>query len=108
MQNFLQRGDTLTVPAPVILSSGAGVKVGAIFGIAATDAQVGDDVALSVVGVFTLPKAANAFAVGDGVYWDATAGAATSTVSGNTRIGVAINPTAAADATADVRLNGTF
>ena len=109
MQNFLQRGDTLNLPAPAVLASGQGVEIGSIFGVAATNAQPGDTVAIAVVGVFELPKAGNAFAVGDAVYWDATAGNVTSaSAAPNVRIGVTVSSAAAADTVADIRLSGAF
>jgi predicted RecA/RadA family phage recombinase len=38
MKNFIQPGDSLTVSAPYAVTSGQGVLVGALFGIAAYDA----------------------------------------------------------------------
>jgi Uncharacterized conserved protein (DUF2190) len=54
------------------------------------------------------PKAAGAVAQGTPLYWDNTAKIVTATSDGNTRIGVAVVPAAAGDATVTVRLNGSF
>lgn len=106
MKNFLQPGDSLTVPAPADVASGDGVKVGQMFGVATHDAKSGTDVTLKLTGVFELPKtSAQAWAVGALVYW--TGSAATTTKGTNLPIGCAV---AVADNPSDtgfVRLNGT-
>lgn len=108
-KNFLNPGKNLTVPAPTNVMSGAGVIVGSIFGVAAGGALSGEDLDLFVEGVFELPKvSALAIAVGDRVYWDATAKLVNKTASGNTLIGVAVAAAANPSGTASVRLNGSF
>lgn len=109
MRNFVQRGTTLTLPAPAPIVSGAGVQVGSIFGIAAEDCAQGFLVDLTVEGVFTLPKVtAQALAIGDAVYWDGTAKLATNVGTGNQRIGVALTVAPNPSGAVDVRLNGSF
>lgn len=109
MRNYVQRGDTLDVTAAAAISSGDGVIVGSIFGVANVDAEIGDTFALDVVGVFNLPKvSALAIAVGDTVYWDNANKVVTKTASGNTKIGVAVTAAANPSPTVNVRLNGTF
>ncbi|QDJ10790.1 Hypothetical protein HVPorG_04935 [Roseomonas mucosa] len=109
MRNYVQRGENLTVAAPYAVLSGAGVKLGAIFGVAAEDADQGATVDLATCGVFSLPKvAALAVAVGDLVFWDDSAKQVTKTASGNTRIGVAVTAAADPSPSVDVRLNGSF
>lgn len=84
MRNFVQRGDTLTIPAPSNVVSGAGVQAGSIFGVAAEDCAAGFAVDLDVTGVFTLPKpTVLALGIGDPVYWDATGKQVTATATGN-------------------------
>jgi predicted RecA/RadA family phage recombinase len=56
MKNYLQEGDSVTVPAPANVSSGDGVLLGTLFGVAATDADSGANVTIKTTGVFTLPK----------------------------------------------------
>jgi predicted RecA/RadA family phage recombinase len=103
MKNFVQPGANVTVPAPAAVASGAGVLVGALFGVANGDAASGADVVLSTVGVFDLPKAAGAINVGAAVFWDGAA--VTTTATDNTFIGYAVAAAAPGDATARVRLS---
>lgn len=103
MRNFVQSGDTLTIPAPAAVSSGGVVIAGALKGVAAGEAASGSPVDVSTRGVFEIAKvAADAFAVGDPVYFDESAGLATSTATGNTEIGYAV--AVAAAGAADVRV----
>lgn len=106
MKNFVQNGNTVTVAAPAAIVSGAGVLVGALFGVAATDATSGADVEIATKGVFDLPKASGALTQGAKLYWDNTAKNVTATASGNSLIGVVIKAAGVSDATARVRLNG--
>lgn len=116
MKNFRAHGDILTVTAPYDIVSGAGVLVGDIFGIAQTDAAEGDPVAIKTTGVFEMGKvSAQAWTAGVAVYWDddtGTAGtgdgAATTTSSSNTLIGVAVEAADNPSDTGLVRLNGVF
>ncbi|MGU3538121.1 DUF2190 family protein [Methylobacterium sp. A54F] len=107
MRNFVQNGDVLTFPAPAGgVSSGDGVLAGSLFGVAAYDAGEGEDVECSVVGVFALPKAAQAMPFGARLYWNSTNGNVTTTATGNTLIGAVTAPAASGDGTVRVRLNG--
>ncbi len=109
MKNFIQPGDTVTVAAPYAVSSGAGVQVGVLFGIAATTAALGANVELKTTGVFEIPKnAAEAWTVGQPVYWDNTNKRATSTALTGSLIGVALAAAANPSSTGIVRLNGFF
>jgi predicted RecA/RadA family phage recombinase len=109
MKNFIQPGNVITVAAPADVVSGAGVLVGAMFGIASGNAKSTEDLELQVTGVFELPKvAAQAWAQGVKIYWDNTAKNCTSTASGNTLIGVATAAAANPSDAGTVRLNGSF
>ncbi|MFT4913347.1 MAG: putative RecA/RadA family phage recombinase [Brevundimonas sp.] len=109
MRNHIQPGNTLTIPAPDVVVSGAPVLVGSIFGIANGDAASGADVDLDVVGVFDMDKvSALAISIGDKVYYDAATGLVNKTSSGNTLIGVAVTAAANPSGTVNVRLNGSF
>ena len=61
-------------------------------------------------GVCTLPKVASEAYAGVGVpiYYNSGNGLVTSTTSGNTKLGVAVESVAAAVGTVKVRLNGSF
>lgn len=92
MKNFIQDGDTLTVPAPYALVSGAGCLVGSLFGVASADALITAEVEIKTTGVFDFPKAATqAWTVGVRVYWDdAAKNVTTNAAAGvNKLIGVA-------------------
>jgi predicted RecA/RadA family phage recombinase len=109
MKNFVQAGDTITVPAPYDRSSGQGAKVGQIFGVCTGDALSGADVALKTSGVFDLTKAGSqAWTVGALVYWDDTNKRCTTVATGNLLIGAAIAAVdnAVGSTTGRVRLNG--
>ena len=53
MMNFVQRGATLTVTAPYALTSGAGCRVGNIFGVASYDALIGASAEITLEGAFS-------------------------------------------------------
>jgi predicted RecA/RadA family phage recombinase len=105
MKNYVQLGDTLTMPSPADVTSGAVVIVGALIGIASGDALSGADLDLVTRGVFTVPKV-NAQAIGLGavVYYDSTTKLATTTASGNTRLGIATAAAANPSASVNVKL----
>jgi predicted RecA/RadA family phage recombinase len=103
MKNWIQRGDSITVTAPGAIASGDLVAIGALVGVAADDAAIGETVAISTTGVFELPKAAGALDVGDEV--QATAGVVEALDAG-ARIGVVVRAAGASDATVAVRLDG--
>jgi predicted RecA/RadA family phage recombinase len=88
MINYVHRGETLTLTAPYAVSSGGGVKVGSIFGIAVNTQVQGDSMEAVVTGVFDVAKDGSTFSSGDPVYWDDTNKVATSTVGANLLIGV--------------------
>ena len=98
MKNFIQPGGTVTLTAPSDVSSGDGLLVGSLFGVASGDALSGADVETVTEGVFDLAKAsAQAWSQGDKVYWDDTNKECTAVAAGNVLIGVAMadaaNPT---------------
>ncbi|MBI1207635.1 MAG: DUF2190 family protein [Azospirillum sp.] len=109
MKNFVQPGESITVTAPSGgVSSGDGVLIGSVFGIAAADAAEGDPVELATEGVFSgiVKVSAQAWAVGDPIYWDAAAAKATSASTGNRLIGHATEAAANPTSTGTVRLVG--
>ena len=111
MKNYVQPGNTITLTAPYAVTSGDGLLIGSIFGVAAGTAAVGEAVEAALTGVYDLKKVASqAWAAGDKVYWDNTAKEATKTTTSNTLIGVAVVAVAggAGDTIGRVRLNATF
>ena len=111
MRNFIAVGNVITVVAPAAITSGQGVLVGAMFGVAARDAASGAEAELNVEGVFDLPKApSQAWTVGQRIYWDDTAKRLTNVVGTNTLVGVVIVFVGGmvGEMTGRVRLNGSF
>jgi predicted RecA/RadA family phage recombinase len=92
MKNCIQPSENITLAAPAAVTSGDGVLVGSLFGVAHGNAVSGTDVVLATVGVFELPKvSADDTALGTKVYWKASTSDVTTTASGNTLIGQAVS-----------------
>lgn len=109
MKNFVQFGNTLTLTAPYDVSSGDGALVGSVFGVASGDYLSGVSGEFDVVGVFDLKKkTTDAPAQGAKAYWDNTNKEVTTTLTGNTLIGVFTVAAINGDTTVNVRLNGSF
>ncbi len=111
MKNYVQPGNTITLTAPYAVTSGDGLLVGSIFGVAAGDAANAETVEAALVGIFDLKKVASqAWSAGDKVYWDNASKEATNTATANTLIGVATEAVAggAGDLIGRVRLNASF
>ena len=108
MKNYIQRGDTVEVTAPYDVASGGGCQVGAgLFGVAVNAAASGAAVQLKRGGVFTHAKtSAQAWSVGDLIYWDNTNKVFTSSSSGNLLVGIALAAAANPTATGTVLLTG--
>ena len=104
MKNYVQKGDAVDLTAPAGgLASGQGYLFGDLFGVATKAAAAGERLAVSLEGVFSLPKeTGTALTEGQKIYWDGTQ--ITATATDNTFVGHVIDA-AAADATSvNVRL----
>jgi len=108
MKNFVQEHDIIEVTAPYNVTSGDGVLVGGLFGIAACTALSGERVNMKTTGVFDVKKvSAQAWAsVGAAVYWDDAAKNLTTTSSSNTLVAKNVETAANPSGTGRVRLNG--
>ncbi|ACI98699.1 DUF2190 family protein [Rhodospirillum centenum] len=108
MKTFVQSGDLVEVTAPAGgVASGAGVLVGALFGVAAETAPAGAAVVLATRGVFDLPKATAAvFTAGGPVSWDAVNARCAAPGTGLYPVGVAVTPAGNGAGTVRVRLDG--
>lgn len=105
MRNYVQKGENLTIPAPIAVASGDVLVVGDLHGIVAGDAAEDEPCDLVTVGVFALPKVgADSFDVGDPVYFDSATKLVTSTATSNTKIGVAVKIAVSASATVETKL----
>ena len=106
MKNYIAEGDVVQVDAPANVTSGDGVLVGQIFGIATTTESSGDPVQVKTTGVFDITKvSAQAWTVGAAIFWDDGADNAT-TVDTGILIGCAVAAAANPTPTGRVRLNG--
>ena len=100
MKNFIQPGDSLTVSAPYAVTSGQGVLVGALFGVAAVDGVQNAVIECQTKGVFDITKEpALAITAGARVFWDNTNRRLTTTATGNFQVGLATVAALAADTT---------
>lgn len=114
MKNFVQSGEVIGVTVAsgsdeVALSSGDGYLIGSLFGVAVADAAIGEVVQLQVVGVVDIAKtSAEAWSVGEKIYWVNSTRRATSTAGANKFIGVATEVAANPSSTGRVRLSASF
>jgi predicted RecA/RadA family phage recombinase len=109
MKNFVQEGDIITVAAPYAVTSGQGVLVGSLFGVAAFDAANGANVEIMPEGVFDITAlTADTGTQGTKMYWDNTNRRLTITASGNTLVGALTVAKGGADTTARVYLDGVI
>lgn len=108
MQNFIQNGHVITVTTPAGgTTSGEGLIVGNIFGIAAYSAAEGDPLELATTGVYQLPKAsATVLTVGARVAWDNTAKNINVSGAGRFPVGVATEAAGNGIPSVAVRLDG--
>ena len=109
MKNYVQPGESITLTAAAAATSGDGVLVGSLFGVAAGDAAIGETMVLTTKGVFTMPKVStDVMAVGDVVYWDDSAGLVTTDddTGNNPRVGLAVTAAGNPSGTVNVRLDG--
>lgn len=107
MKNYIQKGRTLSLTAPYNVASGAGFLVGAIFAVACGDALATEAVEGETTGVYSLAKtSAQAWTVGQKVYWDNANKRCDTTGTVGQLIGVATAVAANPSATGSVRLNG--
>jgi predicted RecA/RadA family phage recombinase len=108
MKNYIQNGAMIAVTAPADgVTSGDGVLVGNLFGIASTTTSGGDAVTIQMEGVFDLLKlGTDTIGQGQAVYWDAANRRVTETASGNCLIGAATEAAGNGASVVRVRLNG--
>ena len=91
MAQFIQHGDAIDYTPGNDVAAAAIVVLNDLVGIAKRDIKANTLGALGVVGVFDVDKVlAESFAIGALVYWDATAGKATSNASGTALLGKAV------------------
>jgi predicted RecA/RadA family phage recombinase len=104
MKTYVQSGRVITVTAPSGgVTSGQGVLIGTLFGIAQHDAAAGSDAELLTEGVVEIAKtSALQIDIGDRLFWDATNKVVNKTATAQVCVGVAVS--AAANPSATVRM----
>lgn len=112
MRNQIGKGNSIDVIVPTGGFTAGNVYVigTALIGVAATTELATAVAALHLEGVYRLPKvSAQAWAVGDIVYWSVALGQCTTTyASPHLKLGIAVAISANPSPTGDVRLNGSF
>jgi predicted RecA/RadA family phage recombinase len=111
MKNFIQSGNSITIQAPQDVLSGQAIFAGDVFGVASNSVKAGEDVELSLVGVFDLPKVVGELKSYVKLYWDPSLlpiGAVTADGKDKKLIGVSTEAAQANQPTVNVRLNGVF
>ena len=102
MRNYVQPGDSLTLAVPYAggVTSGQGVLVGALFGVAAVDGVQNAIIECQTKGVFDIAKEpALAITAGSRLFWDNTNRRLTTTATGSFQVGMATVAALAADTT---------
>lgn len=109
MKNFIQSGDMIEVTVPAGgVTSGDGLIVSNLFGVAGTTAAAGERVNLATEGVFELPKLGTAvIAEGAKVSWDGTNHRCDVPGTGLYPIGAAVAAAGNGATTVKIRLDGT-
>lgn len=118
-KNYIAEGKRLTYNnAGAALVSGQAVAVSAhLIAVALVDIPTGGSGAVAVDGVFALPKAAEALALGERIYWDADgdpvggvagSGALTATATGNIPAGVVYRAASESAVTVDCKLGAPW
>lgn len=106
MKNYVQDGENLDLLAPYDVVAGAGFLVGSLFAVAVDDALSGASVVGCTEGVFTLAKtSAQAWTVGQRIYWDNANKRCDSDGTVGILIGAATAVAANPSATGNVTLN---
>jgi predicted RecA/RadA family phage recombinase len=107
-KTYVQPGKVLTLTAPYDrLSAGLGAQVGSIFGVSLGIVLSGAEGQFATTGVWTLAKtSAQAWTVGQKIYWDNTNKVCDSTNTVGQLIGIATAVAANPSSTGTVRLNG--
>ena len=105
----LSAAEAVVLLNPNQRNSGQGARIGALFGIAATDVLSGAQGEFHVTGTWALNKstgAGTALVVGGKAYWDDTAKAVTGVAGSNLFIGHAMATASDGAITANIRLIG--
>lgn len=104
--NFVQEGTVLDLAAPYDRTAGQGALIGSVFGVALNTVVSAATGQFQVEGVFDLTKtSAQAWVLGDRIYWDDTNKRCDNDPTKGPLIGVAVAVAANPSSTGRVRLN---
>lgn len=107
-KNYVSDGRYVTVTAVAAVSSGDGVLIGNLFGVAQKDAAIGEDFVIDTKGIYDLPcLSTDDISVGEALYWDDGNSRLTVTATANYFVGVGADASGSGDATVQLRLNGS-
>lgn len=110
--NIIQAGvKVIDVVTPSAVNAGDLVIIGQIYGIALTSAAANTVVSLAIGCTARLRKVTGtgfSFAAGDNVFWHIAGANATTSATGNVKIGVAGAAVGTADTAVNVHLNSSF
>lgn len=101
----VRNGRTMDYTCAAAVAKDDVIVVGAVVGIAASAGEIGEVIALDVVGVYELTANTAAIAQGAAVYWDATNEEVTTTATNNTLLGHAWEASGSGVLTALVKIN---
>lgn len=106
MKNFVQKGEFVTITAPAGgTTSGVGVLIGDLFGIATNTVGAGESTEVLTEGVVEIAKtSALAIGVGDVLYWDNTNKVVNKTAASQKSVGIAVEAAANPSSTVAVKL----
>lgn len=109
MNNFVQKGHTLTLFAAAAVAAGAAMLAGKIFGVAVADVAAGESGEFETEGVFNLPVlTTDVVAQGAVLYWDDANDRLTTTAGALTRVGVATEAKANGVATVRIKIDAVI
>ncbi|MEO3997187.1 DUF2190 family protein [Mesorhizobium sp. CAU 1732] len=110
MKNYVQPGNTITVPAPAGGAvSGKPLAIGSLRGFASATAAAGEDVAVVRTGVHEYKKATGAaWAIGDNLYYSAANDYFTKTATDNVLFGFAAKASASGETLGEICLGDTI
>ena len=106
--NLFADGDRTELTSPYAVTSGQGMLVGTLFGVALSSVAISTPVAVAHVGIWDITKEPSlAISAGARVFWDNANRRVTTTTTSNVCIGHATVAALAADTTVRVRLAGS-
>lgn len=86
--NYISQGKVIKAVVAADVSSGSGVVVGDLFGVATANIAADAEGVILISGIVAVPaKSTDTFTAGGKIYWDATEGYVTTTSDSNTFAG---------------------